>query len=96
MEPVLNRKEDEEIQHAHRAQRIERMKQEKLLQEKRRRMLRQYLPLCVSIIGVVTLLIIGIAAVVLKTDNHAQQMQIVDTRQRGKSFVTEKIVSNDL
>lgn len=89
MEPVLNRKEDVEIQHAHRAQRIEQMKQEKLLQEKRRRMLRQYLPLCVSIIGVVTLLIIGIAAVVLKTDNHAQQMQIADTRQRRKSFVTE-------
>lgn len=68
MEPVLNDKDEEEMQHARRVQRTEKMKQEKMLQEKRRSMIRQYLPMAVSSAGVVILLIIGIVAVVRKTE----------------------------
>lgn len=85
MEPVLNRKEEEELQHARRVQRTEQMKQEKLLQEKRRHMLKQYLPTGISIVGVAVLLFIGIAAVVKKPDEMRQIPEVTESTAAAQS-----------
>ena len=85
MEPVLNNKDEEELQHALRVQRAERMKQEKQRQEKRRQMIKQYLPTVVSIVGVIIVLIIGIAAVIKKPDNGTEQVGITENGENKKS-----------
>lgn len=64
---------NEERMRQNRMRRREQMKREKMLQERRRRLLRQYLPLVVSIAGVVLLLIIGVGAVIGRAGTVSQE-----------------------
>lgn len=65
--------QNEERMRQNRMRRREQMKREKMLQERRRRLLRQYLPLVVSIAGVVLLLIIGVGAVIGRAGKVSQE-----------------------
>ena len=77
MEPVLDNRDEEEILRARRAERRERMKLEKQLQEQRRQMIRKFLPLGVSVIGIIITISIVIA-VVSKPDAGQQQAQVAE------------------
>lgn len=76
--------QNEERMRQNRMRRREQMKREKMLQERRRRLLRQYLPLVVSIAGVVLLLIIGVGAVIGRAGKVSQESakQETDKAQR--------------
>lgn len=75
---------EEESMRQDRIRRREQMKREKMLQERRRRLIRQYMPLVVSVVGVVLLLSIGIGAVTGRAGKASQEdvKQEMETVQR--------------
>ena len=88
MEPVLDNRDEEEILRARRAERRERMKLEKQLQEQRRQMIRKFLPLGVSVIGIIITISIVIA-VVSKPDAGQQQAQVAEQEiQQTQNLLT--------
>ena len=92
MEPILDHKNEEEIQHALRAKRIAKMRYEKQLQQQRRQMIRKYLPIGIGTIVIVVL--ISVTAVVSKKSNE-NDLQQVQTEVQSELEVESEIQSQD-
>lgn len=92
MEPILDNKKEEEIQHALRAKRIAKMRYEKQLQQKRRQMIRKYLPMGIGTIVIVVL--ISVTAVLFKKSNE-NDLQQAQTEGQSELEVESEIQSQD-